>query len=215
MLGPYEARADGSIYYRGNRAYPSADDVRKLDIPLNAFRHRVEALRNDAAFEHISRINHRINTVVHQFFNERDAYFTLLPLTTRMISSPGAVYGKEAIDYTTDTCPITLQWFDLDRPAFLSESSQIYLELALAQPGIQHVYSVYNSFRLEQADATHLSEFHHIEYEGRISQADNLKLILSLIGQLVHHLLEREEESLAYFLPKSRLIELEDRKSVV
>ncbi|MDR3150486.1 MAG: hypothetical protein LBU14_02475 [Candidatus Peribacteria bacterium] len=30
---------------------------------------------------------------------------------------------------------------------------------------LNQVFSIYNSFRKEESDATHLSEFQHIEYE--------------------------------------------------
>jgi aspartyl/asparaginyl-tRNA synthetase len=127
-----------------------------------------------------------------------------------MISSPGAVYGKEAIDYTTDTCPITLKWFNLSDMAFLSESSQIYLELAMLQEGVDQVYSIYNSFRREHADATHLSEFHHIEYEGKVNQEQNEKIILDLVRKMIMDLLEKNKEDLTYFLAENKIEELKN-----
>lgn len=127
-----------------------------------------------------------------------------------MISSPGAVYGKRKINYTTDTCPITLKWFDLTNKAFLSESSQIYLELALMQKGVDKVYSIYNSFRKEKADATHLSEFHHIEFEGKINQEENEDIALGLIKRIIIDLLRKNREDLFYFLSEERIKELEN-----
>jgi len=50
----------------------------------------------------------------------------------------------------------------------MAESSQFYLELILLIQKSEHVFSVYNSFRKEPSDATHLSEFQHIEYEGKV-----------------------------------------------
>ncbi|QFR02878.1 asparagine--tRNA ligase [Streptomyces phaeolivaceus] len=199
---------DGRIRFRGNRVHDCIDDVRKLEVPVSKFQRRVQDLASDKAFASISRINHRVFSAAHSYFSGRGALFTLLPLVTRMISSPGAVYGKEAISYTSDTSPVTLSWFDLPDSAFLSESSQIYLELALAQPGVEEVYSVYNSFRLEESDFSHLSEFHHIEFEGRVSQESNLSCAIGLISHLLNELLENEEEALAYFLPADRLTEL-------
>jgi len=131
-----------------------------------------------------------------------------LPLTTRMISSPGAVYGKEAINYTTDTCPITLKWFDLKDIAFLSESSQIYLELALTQKKVDKVYSIYNSFRKEKADAVHLSEFHHIEFEGKVSQKQNVEILHGLVKTIIKECLKKNKENLLYFLNDSEIIDL-------
>ncbi|MEA3378085.1 MAG: amino acid--tRNA ligase-related protein, partial [Nanoarchaeota archaeon] len=96
------------------------------------------------------------------------------------------------------TCPITLEWFNLKRKAFLSESSQIYLELALMQKDIERVYSIYNSFRKEKADATHLSEFHHIEYEGKVSQEENEMIALNLIKEIIKNLLKNNYKDFIY-----------------
>lgn len=181
MLGPYIANSNGSISYKGNKIFPPIKDICSIEVPINEFENRVRSFETDAMWGHIARINHRINISTNEYFDKLGALFTALPLTTRMISSPGAVYGKEAINYTTDTCPITIKWFNLPREAFLSESSQIYLELAILQKNIDQVYSIYNSFRKEKADATHLSEFHHIEFEGKVNQLDNENIALNLI----------------------------------
>jgi len=200
MLGPYEACTNGRIRYKGNKISLPIDDISGIKFPTDEIESRVSNLATDTCWHHIARIGHRINMATHQYFDSLGALFTPLPLTTRMISSPGAVYGREAISYTTDTCPITLQWFDLKGPAFLSESSQIYLELALLQHNVEHVYSVYNSFRYEEADATHLSEFHHIEYEGRVSQERNIEIILHFMGYIIQELLRLNEEDIAFFV---------------
>jgi asparaginyl-tRNA synthetase len=171
---------------------------------------RINDLTQNTHWTHIAKINHQMNITIHRFFNRLGALFTLLPLTTRMISSPGAFYGKNKVKYTTDTMPITLKWFKLRRPVFLSESSQIYLEMALLQKEINHVYSMYNSFRKEEADATHLSEFHHIEYEGKVSQNRNLEIISELVFHLIKDLLNNNENDLLYFLERDDLWELEE-----
>jgi len=162
MLGPYTANKNRTISFRGNKIFKPIEDINSINVPLKEFEKRVEQFDSNEMWKHIARINHQINSSTNLYFEEIGALFTALPLTTRMISSPGAVYGKEAINYTTDTCPITFKWFNLQNEAFLSESSQIYLELSLIQKEIDKVYSIYNSFRKEKADATHLSEFHHI-----------------------------------------------------
>ena len=209
MLGPYTANKDGTISYNGNKVFGPIKDISSIDIPLKEFENRVEQFDKDEMWKHIAKINHRINISANLYFEELGALFTALPLTTRMISSPGAVYGKGAINYTTDTCPITLNWFDLPNKAFLSESSQIYLELALMQKDIERVYSIYNSFRKEKADATHLSEFHHIEFEGKVNQEENEKIALGLIKRILLDLLNKNREDLFYFLTEEKLKELE------
>ena len=210
MLGPYTANKDRTIEYKGNKIFRPLNDITSVKVTLEEFENRVEQFDSDEMWTHIARINHQINLSANLYFEEIKALFTTLPLTTRMISSPGAVYRKEAINYTTDTCPITLKWFDLPNEVFLSESSQIYLELALMQREVDRVYSIYNSFRKEKADATHLSEFHHIEFEGKVSQEENEKIALSLIKRIILNLLEKNKEDLAYFLTEEKLKELKD-----
>jgi aspartyl/asparaginyl-tRNA synthetase len=208
MLGPYTANDDGTISYLGNKIIPPINDVLNSTLPIAEFEKRVNNFVTNDLWTHIARINHRINISANEFFEELGALFTTLPLTTRMISSPGAVYGKEAINYTTDTCPITINWFELSKQAFLSESSQIYLELAMMQKEVDQVYSIYNSFRKEKSDATHLSEFHHIEYEGKVSQEKNEEIILQLIRKIILDLLKKNKEDLSYFLTENKLEEL-------
>lgn len=211
-LGPYRI-SEEKISYRGNKLFSGIKDIAKEECSVNELENRVKNLRFNPMWGHISKINHTINISIHEFFHENGSLFTLLPLTTRMISSPGAVYGREAINYTTDTSPIKLKWFDLPNDAFLAESSQIYLELALLQRDIRAVYSIYNSFRKERADSTHLSEFHHIEYEGKICQKENLKVISGLLSKLISDLLNKNGEDISYFVDKSHLVKLEELSS--
>lgn len=215
MLGPYRAKKDKTITYKGNKIFPKQDKIDALAFSVDEARDRVVAMSKESMWGKIARINHRINKSANDFFDEMNSLFIPLPLTTRMISSPGAVYGKEKINYTTDTCPITLKWFDHPQNFFLSESSQIYLELSLVQEGVDHVYSIYNSFRKEEADITHLSEFHHIEYEGKVSQVENKKIILRFLSRIIKDLLTHEEKSLRCFLTDESFNELIDFESKI
>ncbi|MEM4327831.1 MAG: amino acid--tRNA ligase-related protein, partial [Candidatus Woesearchaeota archaeon] len=208
MLGPYHANKDGTISYRGNKIFRPIKDVLEIDVSVNEIKNRVESLKNNDVWFHLSKINHSINKSANEFFDKEGALFITLPLTTRMISSPCAVYGKYKLNYIKDTCPITLKWFNLPKKVFLSESSQIYLELALLQKNINKAYSIYNSFRKERADVTHLSEFHHIEFEGKISQEENEKMVLKLIKKIIFDLFKSHKEDLSYFLTESKLEEL-------
>lgn len=208
MLGPYKTNKDGTISYKGNKIFSAIKNIKSLDVPVKEFEQRVNDFTKNEMWSHIARINHTINLSSNAYFEEIGALFTTLPLTTRMISSPGAIYGKKAINYTTDTCPISLNWFNLPKKIFLSESSQIYLELALMQLGIDRVYSIYNSFRKEKVDATHLSEFHHIEFEGKVNQEENEKIALGLIKRIISDLLKKNRKDLGYFLNEKKLNEL-------
>jgi asparaginyl-tRNA synthetase len=213
VKGPFLTKGRSVLAYKGNNIYSPINDVSCVRPEADAFHNRVAEFHEGNGWKSISRINHSINWSVNKFFHEMGACFTILPLTTRMISSPGAVYGREAINYTSDTCPITLNWFDLPKTAFLAESSQIYLELSLLQPGVDHVYCVYNSFRKEEADTTHLSEFHHVEYEGKVDQNENEKIALEMVSCVISDLLKNEEEELAHFIKPADMKELEELAS--
>jgi asparaginyl-tRNA synthetase len=195
----YVPNADGSLGYYGNRLYKPKRRVSNT-IGHTAFESRTKELHNERVWEHISRINHTINIAANSYFDRLGSLYVLLPLTTRMISSPGALYGKERLNYTQDTVPVKLKWFDLEKEVFLSESSQIYLELYLGIRNIDSVYSIYNSFRKENSDATHLSEFHHIEYEGKVSQKENKRIVLKFVGSMMGQLLKENLEDLEFFL---------------
>jgi len=209
MLGPYTANKDRTIEYKGNKIFPPIRDVNRVNISVSDIEKRVKSLHDDLMWPAISRINNTINTTITNYFNSIGALFTPLPITTRMISSPGAVYGKEAINYTTDTSPITLKWFNLPKKVFLAESSQIYLEFALLQKEIDHVFANYHSFRKEESDATHLSEFHHVEYEGKVSQKRNLEIINSMLKNIVSDLINYNSKDLECFIEDRKIRDLE------
>ncbi|VVB74651.1 Asparagine--tRNA ligase [uncultured archaeon] len=205
----YIANKDHTIGYAGNRIYKPIPKV-STELSKESFKNRVKEIHENDMWRHIAQINHTINIASNNYFSDLGSIFALLPLTTRMISSPGALYGKEKINYTTDTTPIKLKWFDLDKDVFLAESSQIYLELYLMVNGIDSVYSIYNSFRKEHADATHLSEFHHIEYEGRVSQAENKKIVINLILHIMKQLLKHNKDDLSFFLTDEDMAEFKN-----
>lgn len=207
----YLANRDHTIGYAGNKIYTPIRRV-SMGISPTAFHSRLKEFKSTKTWSHIARINHTIATTTNNYFDKIGSIFTLLPLTTRMISSPGALYGKKHIDYTSDTVPIRLKWFDQKKDFFLAESSQIYLELHLMNRDINSVYSIYNSFRKEESDATHLSEFHHIEYEGKVSQKENVKIINNLISTTVKNLLKRNIDDLNFFLYDE---DIDDLKNLV
>ncbi len=205
ILGPYRAKKNGNISYVGNKIFKPIEDISSVCFNSNLYKDRVIALAKNPIWKHLSKINNTINFASTNYFNKLQALFTILPLTTRMISSPGAVYGEKVINYTTDTSPISLDWFELDKKIFLAESSQIYLELALLQKDINHVYAIYNSFRKEKADFCHLSEFHHIEYEGKVTHDQNLVIALGLVKYILKSLLSKNIEDLSYFLSNQKI----------
>jgi aspartyl/asparaginyl-tRNA synthetase len=197
-LGPYRCTDEGQLWYAGNRLHAAGPATSKA-VSLDELRRRYRDL-TASHWGSLARINSTVFDAAVRYFQELGALFVPLPLTTRMISSPGAVYGRYALNYTTDTVPITLKWFDLEQDVFLSESSQIYLELALTQPGVHQVFSIYNSFRKETADLTHLSEFHHIEYEGNVDAESNVTIAEGCVRAIITSLLADADEAIRVFL---------------
>lgn len=207
----FNAKDNGELEYTGNELFEPIDDIERNDRRfIEEVPHRVDQLHDEAYWGDLAKINNLIFNATTEYFDSKGAKYTLLPLTTRLISSPGAVFGSEKIDYTEDTSPITVEWFDRDRNTFLSESSQVYLELALVQQGVDHVYSIYNSFRKEEADFTHLSEFHHIEYEGQVNQERNEEIVKGLITEILDTLLSDGRAELQTFLSEQDIAELEE-----
>lgn len=205
----YKTNPDGTLRYVGNKIWDATGNIDLTEF-LNDVSNRPHQFVSEQYWKHITNINNEIFNATIDYFNSRGAKFVLLPLTTRLISSPGAVFGSEVIDYTEDTSPLTLEWFDLTRSTFLSESSQIYLELALLQEQIDQVYSIYNSFRKEPADETHLVEFHHIEYEGCVNQNRNEEIFIELVTAILDQLLMEAQEDLEYFLSSEKIANLRE-----
>lgn len=207
---PYSTNQDGTIRYEGNKIFDPIENIHRENRFLESVSERPKQLRDEEYWNHLSDINHHIFQATTEYFDDLGSKYTLLPLTTRLISSPGAVFGSETIDYTEDTSPVTLEWFDMDKTAFLSESSQVYLELSLIQDQLDHVHSIYNSFRKEEADNTHLSEFHHIEYEGKVGKERNEEIVVELLTDILDRLLDEGRENLSHFLTDEEIEDLQD-----
>ena len=90
MLGPYTANDDGTISYKGNKIFKPIKDINSIEVPIEEFKERVGQFDSDEMWKHVAKINHQINLSANLYFEEIGALFTALPLTTRMISSPGA-----------------------------------------------------------------------------------------------------------------------------
>lgn len=192
-------------YHLGNNLHASwILDYRQID--LNLLTSRVDRVKHEKQFYHISNIDDGIFKSTVEYFSLIGAKWANLPLTTLMISSPWEVYAGQTLDYTTDTLPIEIpSWFGEKRRVFLAESSQFYLELLLLWQWIDQVFSIYNSFRKEKSDATHLSEFQHIEYEWKTDLEGNMKVFLWLYEHIFDYLLKNNEKDLLFFLSEETL----------
>jgi asparaginyl-tRNA synthetase len=207
-MGPYTALPGRVLAFTGSQLWKASEDVLSDAFPEpGVMAGRVAQIATEPRWGHLAAINEAMAGAVHAYFGRRGAMWAPVPLTTRMISSPGAVYGREAISYTTDTNPITLDWFGQE--AYLAESSQIYLELMLSNPDVREVWCLYNSFRKEAADPTHLSEFHHVEWEGAgTGQPANIAVVLGLLEEIVGAVLGTGRH-IEYFLEPAELRALE------
>ena len=198
MLGNYDIR-NGKIAYLGNKIQKGIDDIAiKLFTPTESN----QLLSDFASNQHYQRLHDIDNSVFDasvDYFRSIGASWCNLPITTKMISSPGEVYAGQKLDYTTDALPVDLNWFDVGN-IFLAESSQFYLEMRLIIEELSQVYSIYNSFRKEKVDFSHLAEFQHIEYEGKVDMEENIKILIGLIRHITKYILKNNRGSLSYYL---------------
>jgi aspartyl/asparaginyl-tRNA synthetase len=211
MFGPFSAQKSGNkktVTYNGNRVFAIQKNVQQAEFSRKIIDNRLHDTVSDKRFYHMHRIDNGIFFGAVEYFKSLEADWCNLPLTTLMISSPGEVYAGKKLDYTTDTLPVDISWFDNDRNIFLSESSQFYLELRLLIDGLDKVFSIYNSFRKEKADYTHLSEFQHIEFEGKVSFEMNITIATDLLRGITEYLLKHNSDDLGYFLSDSELGQL-------
>ncbi|HLD26489.1 MAG TPA: amino acid--tRNA ligase-related protein [Patescibacteria group bacterium] len=208
--GPYSALDNDIISYNGNNVRRTSKNIKKNSLSSSLFNHRVKDLMSERIYYHLHRIDDSIFHGVIEYFDHIGAQWCNLPLTTLMISSPGEVYAGRQLDYTTDALPVELKWFESKRNIFLSESSQFYLELRLLINEVDKVFSIYNSFRKEKSDFTHLSEFQHVEFEGHISFNENLDFATGLLRYLTSYILKNNQDALKYFLKESEIALLYD-----
>lgn len=205
MLGNYDIR-NGKICYVGNKIHKEINDVSSTRfLPIDTNRLLDDFVDNEH-YHHLHNIDSSVFDASVDYFRSIKASWCNLPLTTKMISSPGEVYAGQKLDYTTDALPVELSWFDAGN-IFLSESSQFYLEMRLVIEELSQVYSIYNSFRKEKVDFSHLAEFQHIEYEGRVDMEKNIGIFLGLIRHITKHIVKNNWEDLTYYLT-DREIEL-------
>lgn len=209
--GPFTAELDGRIAYQGNRLFQPVPDIR-VEKPHPAPWGDVATILSRREYvRHLALIDSQVfRTATSYLSDTAQALWANLPLTTKMISSPGAVYRGQQLNYTTDTLPLEIpDWFSTGERVFLSESSQLYLELLIAGSDVERAFSIYNSFRKERSDFSHLTEFQHIEFEGKLGLSDLKKIIGNLVDRIIVDLLENCPESLLYFLRDDQIVDLE------
>ncbi len=202
----YIANPDHTLGYTGNRICKPMSRINTNPSP-NILKNRVQSFRSEELWEHVARINQGMNTAVNKYFKGLDSVFVLTPVTTRLLSAPKAIYAKKKSPL--DALPFKIEWFGSGDEVFLSQSAQIYMELSVIPKEVDSAYCLSNSIRSEKSDPTHFAEFHMIEYEGKISQKQNKKVIVNLLREIVGELLKNNYENLSFFLKKEDLDQLE------
>lgn len=202
-LGPYIAGKNFEIVYKGNKVFKPISDVRKVKSSSLNKRH-IALFKNSQKWASIIRIWDSVFKATNQFMKKKKAFLFDLPITTRMISSPGALTGT----ISSDVDPFKIKFFD--KETFLTQSSQLYLEFAITNPYINSVYCWEKSFRREYADFRHLPEFTHIEFESNISFEKNLKIQREFTVFLVSYLLRNNLNDLEFFLRRRDILDLEE-----
>lgn len=207
MLGNYTI-LNGKIAFVGNNIQDAIADVSGQKFMPDDTRTILAKLQKDAHYKHLHNIDNSVFSASIEYFKSIGASWANLPLTTMMISSPGEVYAGKKLDYTTDALPVELSWFDKNK-IFLAESSQFYLELRLLIENLDQVFSIYNSFRKEPSDFSHLAEFQHIEYEGKIDIEKDIEVLIGLIRYITSFVLQNNRDDLSHYLTDSEISELE------
>jgi asparaginyl-tRNA synthetase len=199
-LGPFEA-VNNRIRYKGNKIFSSIEDVQNISAPDLSKRH-LELKANSEKWKHLIIIYNSLRIATENFMRKDNALFLDLPITTRMISSPGSLSGT----IPSDVHPFKINMFGNE--TFLTQSSQLYLEFAITTDGVDKVYCFDKSFRKERADFRHLPEFTHIEYEANIGFIENLHVQEAYIKFIVEYLLRNCLESMKFFLSDDDIEEL-------
>lgn len=199
-LGPYRAE-NGFLSYKGNRRYKPLKEVRNILPP--SFKNRLALIKdNRQPYGALIRLWDAVFQASRDFMKLRNSLFIDLPITTRMISSPGAL----AHTIISDTKPFKVKFFNYE--LFLTQSSQLYLEFAIMNPKIKSVYCWEKSFRCERADFRHLPEFTHIEFEAAHNFQKNLQSQQQYLQFIIKRLVEECRSELLFFLDQKDVEQL-------
>lgn len=201
MLGPYYTK-NKKLAYIGNKLFKPLQEVRGVK-PFGLNERHTDIKRDSQKWGAIIKIWNEIFRASGEFMEKRNVFFFDLPITTRMISSPGALTGS----ILSDVDPFRIKFFD--KITFLTQSSQLYLEFAITNPKVEKVFCWEKSFRREKADFRHLPEFTHIEFEANILFEENLKFQTDYVQFLTQSLLKDTREELKIFLNERDLESLE------
>ncbi|KKQ18585.1 MAG: Asparagine-tRNA ligase [Berkelbacteria bacterium GW2011_GWA1_36_9] len=198
-VGPYRTNKN-NLSYIGNKLFSPIKEVRNIEPCILDKRH-IE-IKNHKKWEALIKIWDGTFKASNKFMEKQGALLFDLPITTRMISSPGALTGT----IMSDVDPFKIEFFN--KKTFLTQSSQLYLEFAITNPEISSVYCWEKSFRREKADFRHLPEFTHIEFESNLCFEKNLIIQQEYVKFLISYLINNYKKELAVFLHKKDINEL-------
>lgn len=215
MLGNYKIE-NNKIKFVGNKVVEPIDDVRERKFKPMSSNELFASLSENDHYYHLHVIDNAVFFAAVEYFKQQGVDWCNLPLTTKMISSPGEIYAGKKLDYTTDALPVNLKWFDSE-DIYLAESSQFYLEIRLVIDQLDKVFSIYNSFRKEATDFSHLVEFQHIEFEGIVSFEENIEMYVGLLRHVTNYIVTNHRDSLAHYLTDEEIDQLQtsfDEKNI-
>ncbi len=200
-MGPYKI-INEKLTYGGNKLYPALQNLKGVRPPAVLNKRHLEVRKDYKKWDALIRIWNGVFGGVNEFMQKNGVLFFDLPITTRMISSPGALTGT----ISSDVDPFKIDFFN--NKTFLTQSSQLYLEFAITNPKINSVYCWEKSFRREKADFRHLPEFTHIEFEANINFKENLKFQQKFLQHIVDYLIRNYRKEMSIFLRKGDIEEL-------
>ncbi|MFF4139495.1 asparagine synthetase A [Streptomyces mirabilis] len=149
----------------------------KIWVETENYHH--EVLRNPW-YRLIADLQNSITELTVDFWRTRDARTVYLPVTTGSISSP--------MGLGSDSLPVQVDLFG--QKTYLADSMQFMLELGCRITG-KDTYYIMPSFRGEDIDARHLSQFFHSEAEIRGGLSDVTRVVEEYLVHLAGGVLER------------------------
>lgn len=200
-IGPYKIK-NKNIIYVGNKIFTPLNKVRGFRPPKSLSTRHVQIRKDFEKWEALIKIWDGVFRASNKFMEQKGVLLFDLPITTRMISSPGALTGT----ISSDVEPFKINFFT--NKTFLTQSSQLYLEFAITNPKLKNVYCFEKSFRREKADYRHLPEFTHIEFESNINFQDNLKFQQEYLQFMINYLIKKHKKEMTIFLNKKNIEEL-------
>ncbi|WP_309244882.1 asparagine synthetase A [Bacillus sp. WMMC1349] len=132
-------------------------------------------------YENMFKIYSDIIKYSNQFYDQRNFSIAALPITTTSISSP--------MGLGSDSLPVKINL--LGQETYLADSMQFLLEYTLRfnQNG---VYYIMPSFRGEDSDERHLSQFYHSEVEIKGGLDDIIRLAEEYIQYITSFIIEKD-----------------------